>query len=264
MSQLARKHGDLTAFVTRRGGCCGAGSTGTDHHHVGTFATHSCRRVVWRRDRIDRRLEVQRRRAHSGMAHDSQPGLRRCEARSSERNAVDVGAAVAAVSGEAQRPAVLRVLPGAYDRHCYRIAVGVLDRLVVDHDAHARPTVANRSFTARVFCESVRQVACETTQMDSRAVRIALVTGAGSGIGRAVAIGLAADGFTVVLAGRRSDALEETATLVGGESLVQPTDVRDVGQRRCLVRRGRRAIRSAGSVVQQRRRRRAAGARSTS
>ena len=64
--------------------------------------------------------------------------------------------------------------------------------------------------------------------MDPQATRIALVTGAGSGIGRAVAIGFAEDGFTVVLAGRRLDALEETAGLVGGESLVQSTDVRDV------------------------------------
>ena len=41
--------------------------------------------------------------------------------------------------------------------------------------------------------------------------RVALVTGAGSGIGRAVSIGLAADGFVVVLAGRRHEALDETA-----------------------------------------------------
>ena len=59
-------------------------------------------------------------------------------------------------------------------------------------------------------------------------VRVALVTGAGSGIGRAVAVGLAADGFTVVLAGRRADALAETALLVATDSLVQPTDVSDV------------------------------------
>ena len=59
-------------------------------------------------------------------------------------------------------------------------------------------------------------------------VRVALVTGAGSGIGRAVAIGLANDGFTVVLAGRRPDALEETAALIGEASLVQSTDVSDV------------------------------------
>ena len=68
--------------------------------------------------------------------------------------------------------------------------------------------------------------------------RIALVTGAGSGIGRAVSIGLAADGFVVVLAGRRHEALDETAALVAeasiGEpmvdSMVQPTDVTDVAE----------------------------------
>jgi NAD(P)-dependent dehydrogenase (short-subunit alcohol dehydrogenase family) len=58
--------------------------------------------------------------------------------------------------------------------------------------------------------------------------RVAVVTGAGSGIGRAVSIGLAADGFAVVLAGRRVDALEETAASIPGESLVQATDVTDV------------------------------------
>ena len=58
--------------------------------------------------------------------------------------------------------------------------------------------------------------------------RVALVTGAGSGIGRAVAVGLATDGFVVVLAGRRADALAETASRISTDSLVQPTDVRDV------------------------------------
>jgi NAD(P)-dependent dehydrogenase (short-subunit alcohol dehydrogenase family) len=65
--------------------------------------------------------------------------------------------------------------------------------------------------------------------MDPPALGVALVTGAGSGIGRAVAVGLAADGFTVVLAGRRLDALTETAALITTESLVQPTDVSDIG-----------------------------------
>ena len=59
-------------------------------------------------------------------------------------------------------------------------------------------------------------------------VRVALVTGAGSGIGRAVAVALAADGFTVVLAGRRPDALAETAAAIGTDPVVQPTDVTDV------------------------------------
>jgi NAD(P)-dependent dehydrogenase (short-subunit alcohol dehydrogenase family) len=57
---------------------------------------------------------------------------------------------------------------------------------------------------------------------------IALVTGAGSGIGRAVAIGLAGHGYAVVLAGRRMDRLEETASLSGAPRdrlLPVPTDV---------------------------------------
>ncbi len=56
--------------------------------------------------------------------------------------------------------------------------------------------------------------------------RYALVTGAGGGIGRASALALMRDGFTVALAGRRAEPLEETASLSqGGKSLVVPTDV---------------------------------------
>lgn len=60
--------------------------------------------------------------------------------------------------------------------------------------------------------------------------RIALVTGAGSGIGRAAAVALAKDGFTVVLAGRRVDALAQTAREIcaaGGSCLAMPTDIAD-------------------------------------
>ncbi len=56
--------------------------------------------------------------------------------------------------------------------------------------------------------------------------RIAVITGAGSGIGRAVAVELAGRGWSVVLAGRRHEALEETAALAGG-GLAVPTDVSD-------------------------------------
>lgn len=58
--------------------------------------------------------------------------------------------------------------------------------------------------------------------------RVALVTGAGTGIGRAVAIALAEAGYTAVLAGRREAPLRETATMLGAaEHLVVPTDVAD-------------------------------------
>ena len=58
--------------------------------------------------------------------------------------------------------------------------------------------------------------------------RVALVTGAGTGIGRAVAIALADAGYTAVLAGRREAPLRETATMLGAaEHLVVPTDVAD-------------------------------------
>ena len=60
--------------------------------------------------------------------------------------------------------------------------------------------------------------------------RIALVTGAGSGIGKAVALGLLEDGFKVVLAGRRLELLEEIAQLAkekGQEAFPVSVDVRD-------------------------------------
>ena len=58
--------------------------------------------------------------------------------------------------------------------------------------------------------------------------KIAIVTGAGSGIGRAVALGLMSEGYSVVLAGRRRAALEETAAKGNGmprRSLVVAADV---------------------------------------
>jgi NAD(P)-dependent dehydrogenase (short-subunit alcohol dehydrogenase family) len=60
--------------------------------------------------------------------------------------------------------------------------------------------------------------------------KIAVITGAGSGIGRASAHALLEDGWTVVLAGRRKHMLEETATLANAappRTLVVPTDVAD-------------------------------------
>ena len=59
---------------------------------------------------------------------------------------------------------------------------------------------------------------------------VAVITGAGSGVGRAVAMALAAAGGTPVLVGRTREPLWETAALVagaGGQSLVRPADVTD-------------------------------------
>lgn len=61
--------------------------------------------------------------------------------------------------------------------------------------------------------------------------KIAVVTGAGSGIGRAVALALVREGYSVALAGRRAEALVETAALArppaagADRTLVVPTDV---------------------------------------
>jgi NAD(P)-dependent dehydrogenase (short-subunit alcohol dehydrogenase family) len=59
-------------------------------------------------------------------------------------------------------------------------------------------------------------------------VSASVITGAGSGIGRQVAVELASLGHRLVLAGRRADALAETTGLCGSaETIAVPTDVRD-------------------------------------
>jgi NAD(P)-dependent dehydrogenase (short-subunit alcohol dehydrogenase family) len=74
--------------------------------------------------------------------------------------------------------------------------------------------------------------------MSALAGRRALVTGAGSGIGRAIAVGLGQAGADVVLAGRRPEAIEEAAEHVrahGAKAAAVPADVRDPGQVRDLI-----------------------------
>ena len=60
--------------------------------------------------------------------------------------------------------------------------------------------------------------------------KVAVVTGAGTGIGRAVSLALVEDGYRVVLAGRRQKRLEQVAASVmsaKGRPLPVPTNVRD-------------------------------------
>jgi NAD(P)-dependent dehydrogenase (short-subunit alcohol dehydrogenase family) len=75
--------------------------------------------------------------------------------------------------------------------------------------------------------------------------RIAIVTGAGSGIGRASALALLAEGYNVALAGRRVDALEETAGMAGtggGRALPVATDVTDPASVEALFASVKRAF----------------------
>ncbi len=66
--------------------------------------------------------------------------------------------------------------------------------------------------------------------------KVAVVTGAGRGIGRAVALGLAAEGYSVVLAGRTLEPLQRTADEAdaSGRALAVQTDVTDAASVRAL------------------------------
>ncbi len=67
--------------------------------------------------------------------------------------------------------------------------------------------------------------------------QVAMVTGAGSGIGRAVAQALSANGYAVVLAGRRADKLEEAAGRCDSERVAAiPTDITDLASVKDLFR----------------------------
>jgi NAD(P)-dependent dehydrogenase (short-subunit alcohol dehydrogenase family) len=75
--------------------------------------------------------------------------------------------------------------------------------------------------------------------------KVAMVTGAGSGIGRAAAVALLKEGYRVVVAGRRPDALAETLTAAGmntATALAVPTDVSDGTSVRALFEKTRAAF----------------------
>lgn len=75
--------------------------------------------------------------------------------------------------------------------------------------------------------------------------RVALITGGGSGIGRAVALALASDGYAVVVAGRRGDPLESVvseAAAAGLRILAIVADVRDPDSVRALFTKTKEAL----------------------
>jgi len=72
--------------------------------------------------------------------------------------------------------------------------------------------------------------------------KIALVTGAGSGVGRSAALALSRDGYAVVLAGRRREMLEAVAKEAGGKTLAVPTDVTEPDSIRALFAKTKEAF----------------------
>jgi len=75
--------------------------------------------------------------------------------------------------------------------------------------------------------------------------KVAIITGAGSGIGRAVALAFLADGYRVTLAGRRAESLEKTASEAGtaaAHALVVTADVTEPASVRALFEKTREAF----------------------
>ena len=75
---------------------------------------------------------------------------------------------------------------------------------------------------------------------EGETAKVAVVTGGGTGVGRAAALALAGEGFAVVVSGRRPEPLKEVASEIGstgGRAIVAPTDVTDPESIRALFTR---------------------------
>ncbi|MEA2493540.1 MAG: hypothetical protein QOJ29_1451 [Thermoleophilaceae bacterium] len=82
--------------------------------------------------------------------------------------------------------------------------------------------------------------------------RVAVVTGASSGIGEATAKALAGEGYAVALAARREDRINELAEEIssgGGKALAVPTDVGDVSSAQALIQRTKDELGSVDVLV---------------
>ncbi|HEY1749155.1 MAG TPA: SDR family oxidoreductase [Xanthobacteraceae bacterium] len=74
------------------------------------------------------------------------------------------------------------------------------------------------------------------------AQKIALVTGAGSGVGRSAALALAREGYAMVLAGRKAENLQAVAKEAASKTLVVPTDVREAAAIQALFAKTKEAF----------------------
>lgn len=98
--------------------------------------------------------------------------------------------------------------------------------------------------TANSVGSDVGGVGSAANREDARGgpVKIAIVTGAGTGIGKAVALALVEDGYSVVFAGRRADLLEAAVACAGAAAsrcMAIPTDVTDPASVRALFAKTR-------------------------
>ncbi len=70
---------------------------------------------------------------------------------------------------------------------------------------------------------------------ESTQAQVVIVTGAGSGIGREIALDLSGRGCKLVLTGRRREPLEETARFLVGDPLVVSADIRKPADAHCII-----------------------------
>ena len=113
---------------------------------------------------------------------------------------------------------------------------------------------------SRPFPTTIRAPSPSEDPLMSTSPKVAVVTGAGTGIGKAAAVALLHEGYRVAFAGRRREPLEQAIAEAGaaqGAALAVPTDVADPASVRCAVRARSRNLRPPRRPLQQRRRRRA-------
>ena len=88
--------------------------------------------------------------------------------------------------------------------------------------------LAGRDMTPSIRVRRTRPLTLRPARGFASGMRVALVTGGGSGIGRACALALAKAGFATVVTGRRPDALEATVAAIaaaGGTAFAVPADI---------------------------------------